>query len=225
METDNYDRGCIWRYGDFAEQDYPERRLVYYSVYKFLICSDDQHRWGLLPIHGHRIMLCFTIIYCLIIGFTVYDSFDGKIYHHVTSSRHVTVADRSKRKQDHRKKPLLRLHLIELAVHDLYGTIQCIPQPVLACIAQCFVGDDVSKKAASLELELLCERYKQQETLVVLELALWKAACFLNAPAYVNADSMLAYFFRDGWKNNKTASRHDPLIGSVIANVLNFLEL
>ena len=206
MERANYDKECIWRYGDFAKQTYPGMQSLGTGPYcsrtgKFLydqkcfICSDDQG-----PL--------------VIVGSTACD--------HVRDPRHALVVDRLLPKQEERKIALLE---IDTMVDDLYGTIQCIPPAVTTCIAQCFVGGDVSKKASISELKSLCERYKKKEALVILELALWKAACFVNAPTYVNVDGMLAYLFGNGWKKNKTASRHDPLIGSVIANVLKFLKL
>ena len=68
----------------------------------------------------------------------------------------------------------------------------------------------------------LCTLYKHREPIVQLELSLWKMACFISPSDTMMLDPV-NYFFRGGWKKTKVASRHDPLIGIVITNVLPFL--
>ena len=68
----------------------------------------------------------------------------------------------------------------------------------------------------------LCTLYKHREPIVQFELSLWKIACFIS-PSNTMILDPVNYFFRGGWKKTKAASRHDPLIGIVITNVLPFL--
>ena len=89
------------------------------------------------------------------------------------------------------------------------------------------------------EIMELCKQYKKQEPIVQVELSLWKMACLLN-PSTSNINTKINnkinnnkirddnfdavdYFVRGGWKKNKPALRHDPMIAIVITNVLPFL--
>jgi hypothetical protein len=69
----------------------------------------------------------------------------------------------------------------------------------------------------------MCVRYEKKEPLVMLELALWKACCFLNPPRDPNEG--MDYYLHGGWKRAKANNRSDPLIGSVMVNVLPFLGM
>ena len=95
-----------------------------------------------------------------------------------------------------------------------------------------------SRKIYEQIVDLWCHKYKKYEPIVQFELCLWKAACLRNYPPLLNNNNTntsnsnsnsstimdpVTYFVRGGWKKTKCASRHDPMIGIVITNVLPFL--
>ena len=69
--------------------------------------------------------------------------------------------------------------------------------------------------------------YDRHESLVILMLTMWRTACLLNHPRkFLNSPSnLISYVLRDGWKENKVATRRDPMIGIVVTNVLPFLDM
>jgi hypothetical protein len=73
-------------------------------------------------------------------------------------------------------------------------------------------------------LEKCCNWQKEQEPIVLLELTLWKRVCLLNAPEGTPRSTM-EYFCGGGWKKEKAAHRCDPMIGTVITNVIPFLDI
>jgi len=101
-----------------------------------------------------------------------------------------------------------------------------------------------SRKIYEQIVDLWCHKYQKYEPIVQFELCLWKAACLRNYPPLPNNNNTntnnsnsnnnnnsnnstimdpVTYFVRGGWKKTKCASRHDPMIGIVITNVLPFL--
>ena len=81
------------------------------------------------------------------------------------------------------------------------------------------------KTALLKQAERAIQQTKRNEPYVLLELALWKAACILHPPEGRIRDATSFFTWASGgWKANKGAMRHDAMIGSVIENVMPFLE-
>jgi len=89
--------------------------------------------------------------------------------------------------------------------------------------------DDGARQELLKQATRLIQEYKRKEPFVLLELALWKAACLLHRPTDADhwfmrdVTSFLAWS-KDGWKVNKGSTRSQLLIDTVMRNVKPFLE-
>jgi hypothetical protein len=89
-----------------------------------------------------------------------------------------------------------------------------------AIFRHCFAGSSTSQAAVEQQLEEL----RLGEPMVLLELALWKAACELSPPDDHLSPLRKKDWARSGWKELKPTMRKDPLTG-IAALVAPFLGL
>ena len=68
----------------------------------------------------------------------------------------------------------------------------------------------------------LCLRYKKEEPITLLEMALWRTACILN-PSDNDKKNMIHFCLCGGWKKHKEARRNDKIISIIIECVLPFV--
>jgi hypothetical protein len=93
------------------------------------------------------------------------------------------------------------------------------PKPVKELLDEYLFEDSNNLQKA----KELCLFYKAQEPVVLLELVLWKNACFLNHAR--GTVDVVNYFVGGGWKSHKEANRHNALIETVVERVVPFLGL
>jgi len=70
----------------------------------------------------------------------------------------------------------------------------------------------------------LCVRYRKEEPITLLEMALWRTACVLN-PTEADKANMVHFCLCGGWKKHKQTHRNDKMISIVIECVLPFVNL
>jgi hypothetical protein len=97
----------------------------------------------------------------------------------------------------------------------LYGLT---PSPSLAKAIMSHLFQD-GIRALSLQ-RLIAEAtvFKWNTALVLLELAMWKAACQLSFPTLMDVSSAVAWLSH-GWKANKSCLRHNEMVTVVMQNV------
>jgi hypothetical protein len=76
-----------------------------------------------------------------------------------------------------------------------------------------------------VEAERMCVQYEMGEPLVILHLAVWKAACILKVSEDQGDTRMVNHFLRGGWDSSKADCRWDPLIHGVMTCVGEFLGM